>query len=126
MVWPTLGLRTAEEQSKTVTKLERTSLCSATYVADNVALPAFAAARPPCCQAAAGERRAAIDRYLLLAVPTAGNQQQRSASGTDDRRTPYRYIDPAPHTMQAVPCSGLVDFVVKSGSGYRPKMQPVV
>ena len=86
MVWPTLGLRAAEEQSKTVTKLERTSLCSATYVADNVALPAFAAARPPCCQAAAGERRAAIDRYLLLAVPTAGNQQQRSAAGEWDRR----------------------------------------
>jgi len=60
--------------------------------------------RPPPHAAAA-----AIGRYLLY---QPGPQQQTSrtllqrANGTDgrtDRRTPYRFIDPIPHTMRAVP-----------------------
>ena len=42
--------------------------------------------------------------YLQPAGPTAANLQQRvcrAHAGTDGR-TPYRFIDPAPHTMRAV------------------------
>jgi len=51
--------------------------------------------------------RPAIDRYLLLVGPTAANLQQRLCRcglvlGQTDGQT-YRYIDPAPYTMQAVP-----------------------
>ena len=62
--------------------------------------------RPPPHAAAA-----AIGRYLLY---QPGPQQQTSrtllqrANGTDgrtDRRTPYRFIDPVPHTMRVVPIS---------------------
>jgi len=55
--------------------------------ADNVALPAFAAARraaAPCC---CGAGRAAIDRYLLPAGPTAANLPHAAAAGEWDRRT---------------------------------------
>jgi len=51
-------------------------------LADDVALPAFAAAR---LLLTAG--RAAIDRYLLAAGPRAANRQQRGAVGERDRRT---------------------------------------
>jgi len=53
------------------------------------------------------ERRAADDRYLLTTGRTAANPQQRSVVGIGqiigqtDRRTPYRYTDPALHTMEA-------------------------
>ena len=64
--------------------------------AQNVALPAFAAAR-----------RAAIDRDLLPTEPIAANPPHAAAAGGRDRQTdrltPYRFIDPAPRTMQAVP-----------------------
>ena len=75
--------------------------------ADNVALPAFAAERraaAPCC---CGAGRAAIDRYLLPAGPTAANLPHAAAAGEWDRqtdgRTPYRFIDPVPHTVRAAP-----------------------
>ena len=51
---------------------------------------------------------AAVDRYLL---PTGEQQQtrrrllQRPIDGTD-RRTPYRFIDPAPRTMRVVSING--------------------
>jgi len=58
-----------------------------------VALPAFAA-----------ERRAAIDRYLLpQPARISGVPWPRQTDGRMDRRTPDRYIDPAPHAMRAVP-----------------------
>jgi len=55
---------------------------------------------------------AAVDRYLL---PTGEQQQtrrrllQRPIDGTDrrtDRRTPYRFIDPASRTMRVVSING--------------------
>ena len=51
---------------------------------------------------------AAIDGYLLPAGPTAANPPQLRAAtdrtdGQTDGRTPYSYIDPAPHTTRAVP-----------------------
>ena len=53
---------------------------------------------------------AAIDRNLLLAEPTAVNLQRRLCGsggsgpvlGQTDERTPYRHIDPSPHTVRAV------------------------
>jgi len=53
---------------------------------------------------------AAIDRNLLLAEPTAANLQRRLCGsggsgpvlGETDERTPYRHIDPSPHTVRAV------------------------
>ena len=49
---------------------------------------------------------AAIDQYLLPAGPTAANPPHAAAVGKWDRqtdgRTPYRFIDPALHTMRAV------------------------
>ena len=63
--------------------------------------------------------RSAIDRYLLPAGPTAANPPHIAVAGewnrqtdgqtsgrTDirtDARTPYRFIDPAQHTLRAVP-----------------------
>jgi len=52
--------------------------------ADNVALPAFAAARHAAARLLLS---AAINRYLLLSGPTAANPQQRSAAGECDRQT---------------------------------------
>ena len=55
--------------------------------ADNAALPATAAA---------------IDRYFVPAGPAAANPPHDAAEGKQDRQTdghsPYRIIDPAPHT----------------------------
>ena len=54
--------------------------------AENVALPAFAAAlraAAPCC---CGTGCATIDRYLLLAWPTAANIPHAAAAGELDRR----------------------------------------
>ena len=54
---------------------------------------------------------AAIDQYILSAWPSAANGSSEFAAvgscwdrrtGTDGR-TPYRFIDPAPHTMRTVP-----------------------
>ena len=59
-----------------------------------------------CCY---GAGRAVIDRYLLPAEPTAANPPRAAAAGEwdrdgqTDRRTLYRYMDPAPHTTPAVP-----------------------
>jgi len=71
--------------------------------ADNVALPAFAR-RTPLLSAG----RAAIDRYLLPAGPTAAILQQRVCCcgpmlRQTDRRTLYRYLDPAFRDLRAVP-----------------------
>jgi len=67
-----------------------------------------------CCRgAAAAGRRAAIDRYFLAAGPETANPHQRRAPAGRDRltnghrqtdgQTPDGRIDPAPHTMWAVP-----------------------
>jgi len=72
-----------------------TSPSSALYVADNIALPAFARRIPLLLSA----DRAAIDRYRLPTGPTEANQQQRvccwgpmlgQTDGQADGRTPYR------------------------------------
>jgi len=55
--------------------------------------------------------RAAVDRYLLPAGPTAANPPHTAAAGKRDRQTPCHYIDPAPHTMWAVPITGVVDVL---------------
>jgi len=63
--------------------IKQASPCSATY-AENVALPAFAAARraaAPCC---CGAGRAAIDRFFLPAGPTAANPPHAAAAGERD------------------------------------------
>ena len=55
---------------------------------------------------------AAIDRYLLPAGPASANGQQPSSGFAavcpcrdrqTDGRTPCRFIDPAPHTVRAMP-----------------------
>ena len=71
--------------------------------ANNVALPAFTRRAPLLLSAG----HAAIDRYLLPAELTAANLQQRVCCcepmlEQTDGRTPYHYIDPAPHSMRAV------------------------
>jgi len=63
-------------------------------------LPAFAA-----------ERRAAAlcHRSTAAGDQTVSKLLLRRCNGTDgrtDRRTPYRYIDSAPHTMRAVAITG--------------------
>ena len=69
--------------------LGSTSTSTTTLVfsyAENVALPAFAAAlraAAPCC---CGTGCATIDRYLLLAWPTAANIPHAAAAGELDRR----------------------------------------
>jgi len=67
-------------------------------------LPASAAAAR-LLQLTAG--RVAVDRHPLAAEPTAANPQQRRAAagwdGRTDGRTLDSCIDPAPHTMRAVP-----------------------
>ena len=55
--------------------------------------------------------RAAVDRYLLPARPTAANPPHAAAAGKRDRQAPCHYIDPAPHTMWAVPITGVVDVL---------------
>ena len=55
--------------------------------------------------------RAAVDRYLLPAGPTAANPPHAAAAGERDRQVPCHYIDPAPHTMWAVPMTGVVDVL---------------
>jgi len=49
--------------------------------AENVALPAFAAASRAAAPCWCGAGRAAIDRYLLLAGPTAANPPHAAAAG---------------------------------------------
>jgi len=73
--------------------------------ADNVALPAVAAARRTAARLLLTAGRAAIDRYLLAAGPTAANLQQRHAVagcdyGQTDGRMPDRCIDPAFDVMR--------------------------
>ena len=65
----------------------------------NIELAAFAAERR--CRWAS----AAVGRYLLPAWRSAANPPLLRSNDWTDRRTPDRYIDPAPHTrsMQAVP-----------------------
>jgi len=61
--------------------------------------------------------RAVIDRYLLPAGLTAANPPHAAAAGEwhrrtergTDKRTSYRYIDPAPHTMREVPKTCLTE-----------------
>ena len=84
------------------TAVHITSLCSATTHADNVALPAFA-------------RRFCSSRSISLACrphisrPAVAGLLPFAHAGTDrrtDGRTPYgftRCINPAPHSMRAVP-----------------------
>jgi len=65
--------------------------------AENVALPTFAAERCAVAPCFCGAGRTAVDRYGL------------SPACIWDRRTPYRFIDPAPH-MRTVPIKGEVTF----------------
>jgi len=59
-------------------------------LADNVALPAFAAARRAAAWLQLTAGRAAIDRYLLAAGPTAANPQLQRAAVRWDRQTDRR------------------------------------
>ena len=77
---------------------------------DDVALLAFAAERRAPVRSLRSVGRVTIDRYLYCA-PGPQQQTRRSGvrrpnAGTDrqtDGLTPDRCIDPAPHTMRAVP-----------------------
>ena len=51
-------------------------------------------------------RRAAIGRCCLPARPTAANPRLRCKMGQTDRRTPYRYIDPAAYYAISVNMQG--------------------
>jgi len=64
-----------------------------------VTLPAFAVARRRLLH---GLSAAAIERYILPAV-AADVDRKAAAIGQTDGPTPDRYIDPAPHTIAAVP-----------------------
>jgi len=59
----------------------------------------------PCCGATTAERRHLLHgahAEALAGQHTRSSGMQRANDGTD-RRTPDRYIDPAPCTMRAVP-----------------------
>jgi len=75
------GAQTPQNQPE---KRREISLCPASYA---------------CCKL--------IDRYLLPVVPTTAKHrtllQRAKLMGQTDGRSPYRYIDPAAHTMRAVP-----------------------
>ena len=81
------------------------SVFSLVSSAVNMALPAFAAecraAGAVCCWAPA---LAAVDRYVLPAGRLAANPPQPQGLSYDGthKRTPDRYIDPAPHITPAV------------------------
>jgi len=74
------GAQTPQNQPE---KRREISLCPASYA---------------CCKL--------IDRYLLPVVPTTAKHrtllQRAKLMGQTDGRSPYRYIDPAAHTMRAV------------------------
>jgi len=59
--------------------------------------------------------------YLLPARPTAANLQQRVCCcgpvlGQTDGRTPFRYTDPAPHTLRTVRITMLLLLLQRNGS----------
>jgi len=88
----------------------------------NVALPAFATAR--CCGA---DRAAIID----ISYPPGPQQQTRRTllqrANWNHGRTPYRYTEPAPHTMQAVPIKHpYYSAVIKKNMAYRDILQHAV
>ena len=58
-----------------------------------------------CPHSAADAATVAISQYLLPTKPTAASLQQRVCcyGHWTDGRTLYRFINPAPHTMRAVP-----------------------
>ena len=74
----------------------------------NVALPAFAAARRAAAPCSCVAERAVIERYLLyppshrIHALVVGEWHRQT-----DGRTPYRYVDPAAHTMRTVPVNKL-------------------
>jgi len=74
----------------------------------NVALPAFAAARRAAAPCSCVADRAVIERYLLyppshrIHALVVGEWHRHT-----DGRTPYRYVDPAAHTMRRVPVNKL-------------------
>ena len=75
--------------------------------ADSVALPTFVRCTP-LLRLLLSACHAAIDRYRL---PTCSNPPHVIAvvdrwDRQTDRLTPYRYVDPALHTMPAVPING--------------------
>ena len=81
----------------------------------NVALPVFVAAVP------------AVQQSIDISYQSGLQQQTRCtllqrANGTDERtdrqtdgRTPYRYIDPAPHTMREVPTRNVAYISMNTG-----------
>jgi len=77
--------------------------------ADNVALPAFARHTPAVQQSIAGPTAANLPQRIRCCGPLLGQ-----TDGQTDGRTPYRFIDPAPHTVQAVPitytCCAFVSY----------------
>jgi len=83
--------------------------------ADNVALPAFAAARRAAARLLLTAHPPRVKQSINISCPPGQRQQTRSSStrlpnGTDrqtDGQTPDSCIDPAPHTMRTVPpCNG--------------------
>ena len=95
---PTLSLTHFRKANKSVCVQLPTSTV-------NVTLLAFAAERRaavPCCGAAAAGRpaTAAVVRYLLaLSSKPAARRACGRMLGQTSGRTPYRFIDPAAHTM---------------------------
>ena len=88
-------------------------------------LLAFAAAAPLLL----GAGHAAVDRYLLTAASTAANPPHAAAAvnvsswdrqvvGQTDRRTPYRYIDPAAYYAISINKSGVTASWVQLSDAY--------
>jgi len=92
----------------------RTSLCSASYVSCQRGTARICCCAPWCGAAVVDRRAESFD----ISCSPGPKQQTRSnavrrANGTDrranrhtDGRTPYRYIDPAPRALRAVPITG--------------------
>jgi len=84
-----------------------------------MALPAFTAGR----SAAPPLLLGALDRYVLPTVRSAANPPHSTAAvkrsdRQTDGHTPYRYIDPAPHTMREVPIN-IVNILVQADTFLR-------
>ena len=58
--------------------------------------------------------RAAIDLYLLPAGPQ--QQTRRTLLQRTNGQTPYRFTDPTPHTLRAVPITKTVDRKISAQS----------
>jgi len=96
------------ETGKQLPRFEQSTFIQLPACTDNVALPAFASR---CCCVPGSSRSISPARRTHSSKPAATRSSGFAAVGSPyagtarrtDGRTPDRYIDPGPHSMQAVP-----------------------